>query len=147
MRRRRKRRLPGNVAGLVVLDSGATTRIARERDVVAREIWRELTERGWRSCVPAVTLAEVVTGRPREDAATNLLLRHVGHVIACDEALGRAAGARRFAIGRRPVVPSSIAAIVAAVAAANQPSIVLTTDPDDLGLLLADEPRAMVVRV
>lgn len=145
--RRRKRRLPSDVTGLIVLDSGAISRVAAEGDTAARQVWRQLTERGWASCVPAVTLAEVITGRQRWDAPTLRLLSQVDDVTTCDEPLGKAAGSRRGVVAPKRRLPSGIDAIVAAVAAANQPSVVLTTDPDDMSVLLADAPRAMVIGV
>ena len=139
-------RLPAGVSGVVVLDSGAISRLA-EQDPIARALWRRLTELGWRTAVPAVTLAEATTGRPGPDAQTNRLIRQVGHTIPCDEQLGRSAGVlRTAALARRPGA-SSIDAIVAAVAAANAPSIVLTTDPDDIGGLLARTGRSQVIGV
>ena len=136
MDRSRALRIPAGVRGVVVLDSGAVTSLA-EQDPIARALWRRLTELGWRTAVPAVTLAEATTGRPGPDAPTNRLIRQVGHTILCDERLGRAAGVLRTAALARRSGASGIDAIVAAVAEANAPSIVLTTDPDDLEILLA----------
>ena len=146
MARRRKRRLPATTGGLVVLDSGAITKIANERDCVARAMWETLATDGWRSCIPAVTLVEITTGRPREDAAINLIARQAGSSVDCDDRLARAAGALRFAC-RRTATLSVTDSIVAAVADANQPSIVLTTDPNDISALLTRAQQAMVVGV
>src|SRR5436309_5942590 len=124
MGRHRHLRLPAGVSGTVILDSGAITRLA-EQDPIARALWRRLTEMGWRTAVPAVTLAEATTGRPGPDAPTNRLIRQVGHTLPCDERLGRAAGVlRSIALARRSGA-SAIDAIVAAVVVASTPSIVL----------------------
>ena len=146
MARRRKRRLPSGSGGLVVLDPGAITKIANEYDSVARGMWETLTTSGWRSCIPVVTLAEIITGRAHEDATINLLARQVDSTVDCDDRLARAAGSLRFAC-HGTATPSGTDSIVAAVAEANQPSIVLTTDPDDLSALLARAEQAMVVGV
>ena len=147
MARRRKKVLASAAIGVVVLDSGALSKIAELRDALSRAIWRELTERGWGTCVPAVVLAEVMTGKARNDSAVDLLLRQVNDTIACDEALGRSAGTLRARIGPSRRKPSGIDAIVAAVAAAHRSSIVLTTDPRDMSALLDPVPRAVVIGI
>src|SRR5437868_3916418 len=81
-------------------------------------------------------------GRPRSDVPVGRLLRQVSDTVVCDERLAGAGGALR-ARARGSARPSGIDAIVAAVAVARQPSVVLTTDPDDLSALLA---AAMLVR-
>jgi predicted nucleic acid-binding protein len=74
-------------------------------------------------------------------------LKRVDNTIPCDEALGKRAGALRAAVDRGVRGPSGIDAIVAAVAATFRPSIVLTTDPDDLSALLALVPDVTVIAV
>ena len=130
-----------------MLDSGAVTKVAFA-DLLACSIVEDLSRRGWSVCIPAVTLAEVITGSPRTDAAVERLVNRVANTIVCGEALAKAAGILRTG-SRRPnqASPSGIDAIVAAVAAGNQPSIVLTTDADDMGKLLASAGAATVIRV
>ena len=146
MRRSRNPTFAPGLAGRLVLDSGAITKIAGQADPLARALWRELTLRGWTTCIPAVTLAEILTGRPRSDAAVNLLLKQVDALVDCDEPTARLAGILRAGARISPR-PSGIDAIVAAVASATQPSIVLTTDPADLRALLHDAPEAEIVAV
>jgi predicted nucleic acid-binding protein len=132
---------------MVVLDSGAITKVAFA-DLLACSIVEDLSRRGWTVCIPAVTLAEVISGRPRTDAAVERLVKRVAHTMDCGEALAKDAGTLRTR-SRRPSLasPSGIDAIVAAVAVGNQPSIVLTTDADDMSRLLASAPAATVIRV
>jgi predicted nucleic acid-binding protein len=143
---RRIRRLPANSSGILVLDSGAMTKIANHRDVVARLIWKTLVADGWRTCIPSVTLGECITGRPREDTNINRLVREVGASVTCDDVLARAAGRLRFVCRRTPL-PSVTDALVAAVAARAQPSIVLTTDPRDISALLTRVSQAKVIGI
>jgi hypothetical protein len=61
-----------------------------------------------------------------------------------DEATARDAGRRRY----RAKTDDGIDALVAAAAAADSSScVLLTSDPDDLERLLADDPHVSVVRV
>ena len=147
MPRRRKAPLPAASSGVLVLDSGAITKVAFA-DRLACAIVDDLSRRGWTVCIPAVTLAEVISGRPKTDAAIERLVKGVANTVDCGEALAKAAGALRT-MSRRPsaALPSGIDAIVAAVAVANQPAIVLTTDVDDMIKLLASAPTATVIRV
>jgi predicted nucleic acid-binding protein len=131
--------------GVVVLDSGAITKVAAGTSV-DDDRWRILHQRGWLTAIPAAALAETMTGTPI-DARVHRLLKAVGGAVPCDERLGRLAGglrARAFRTGR---TPSGIDAIVAATAMAVAPSVVLTTDPLDLAALLADEQQVAVAPV
>ena len=147
MQRRRKTRLPTATRGVLVLDSGAITKVANAH-LLACSIVEDLSRAGWSVCIPAVTLAEVITGRPKTDAAVERFVKRVANTMVCGEALAKAAGTLRTK-SRRPneASPSGIDAIVAAVAAGNQPSIVLTTDADDMSKLLASAPTAAVIPV
>jgi predicted nucleic acid-binding protein len=142
--RRRRVKLPRDAVGVVVLDSGAVSKIATG-DALARSMWRQLTERGWLTTIPAVTLAEVATGRGHRDVATDRLVRQVGGTVPCDDRMARQAGALRSNASKGKQAPSAIDAIVAAVAEDRQPSIVLTTDPADMAALLARAERAAVL--
>ena len=147
MSRRRKAPLPATTRGVVVLDSGAITKVAFA-DTLACSIVEDLSGRGWTICIPAVTLAEVVSGHPRTDAAVERLVKQVSNTVDCGETLAKAAGILRTRSGRsKKVSPSGIDAIVAAVADGNQPSIVLTTDADDMSSLLVSTELATVIRV
>ncbi len=147
MPRRRKARLPAATKGTVVLDSGAITKVALA-DLLACSIVEDLSGRGWAVCIPAAALAEVITGRAKTDAPIERLIKQVGNTIDCGERLAKAAGVLRTkAIRRKKLPPSGIDAIVAAATVACQPSIVLTTDADDMGALLVAAELATVIRV
>ena len=102
-------------------------------------------------CIPAAALAEVITGRAKTDAPIERLIKQVGNTMDCGERLAKVAGVLRTKAIRckklPPSGPSGIEAIVAAATVACQPSIVLTTDPDDMGALLAAAELATVIRV
>jgi hypothetical protein len=147
MPRRRKARLPAATKGTVVLDSGAITKVAFA-DLLACSIVEDLSGRGWGVCIPAAALAEVITGRAKTDAPIERLIKQVGNIMNCGERLAKAAGVLRTkAIRRKKLPPSGIDAIVAAAAVACQPSIVLTTDADDMSVLLVAAELATVIRV
>lgn len=147
MPRRRKARLPAATKGTVVLDSGAITKVAFA-DLLACSIVEDLSGRGWAVCIPAAALAEVITGRAKTDAPIDRLIKQVGNIMNCGERLAKAAGVLRTkAIRRKKLPPSGIDAIVAAAAVACQPSIVLTTDADDMSVLLVAAHLATVIRV
>ena len=147
MSRRRKAPLPATTRGVVVLDSGAITKVAFA-DTLACSIVEDLSGRGWTICIPAVTFAEVISGRPRTDAAVERLVKRVANTVDCGETLAKAAGILRArASGSKKFSPSGIDAIVAAVADGSQPSIVLTTDADDMSTLLVSTELATVIRV
>ena len=77
----------------------------------------------------------------------NILVNYADNTIDCDEYLARVAGVLRSGPSKRKHVPSGIDAIVAAVAASAQPSLLLTTDPEDMELLLANQPGVVVIGV
>ena len=130
-----------------MLDSGAITKVALA-DLLACSIVEDLSGRGWVLCIPAVALAEVITGRTKTDAPIERLIKQIGNTMDCGERLAKAAGVLRTkAIRRKKFVPSGIDAIVAAVTVACQPSIVMTTDADDMGALLVTAELATVIGV
>ena len=99
-RRRRRRRSLARVADLLVLDADGVSRAAGNDRVVqawlqrARELDADLV-------VSAVTLAELVRGRPR-DAAVNRVVK-AAEVLSADEQLARAAGRGTSVHVRLPV--------------------------------------------
>src|SRR5262245_25565942 len=146
MPRRRKASLPAT-RGILVLDSGAVSKVAFA-DLLACSILEDLSRRGWMVCIPAVTLAEVITGRARNDAPVERLLKQVANTAPCGEATAKAAGVLRTRCRRaNQDAPSGIDAIVAAVAADSQPSIILTTDVDDFRSLLVSTELVSVIGV
>jgi predicted nucleic acid-binding protein len=113
----------------LVLDSGGLSALAQQRARLA-----ELRLRGhWPAQVPAVVLAEALTGDHRRDFHTNRLLRAC-QVRDVTELLAREA-ARLRAATRRAKTITATDAIVAAFAAASPDPTVLTSDPNDLAAL------------
>jgi predicted nucleic acid-binding protein len=123
----------------LVLDSGGVSALAGKR---AR--WAELRRRGlWPPQVPAVVLTEALTGDHRRDFQENQLIRmcqvrNVSEQLARDGALLRARSRRADTI-------SATDAIVAALAVGFPNPIVLTSDPDDLAALVAEQPKPVTI--
>lgn len=94
--------------------------------------------------VPTVAVTESTTGRPREDARINQLL---GRTVPDDCTLSRAR--RAAALHHRSTrTVSAVDAIVAAAATAHPGAAVVTSDPDDLGALLASSaPPVPIIAV
>lgn len=110
----------------VVLDAHGLTMLARHRARLA-----ELRRRGeWPAIVPAVVLAEALTGDHRRDHAENRLLRACD-IRPVDDALARAAAALRAGTATRRT-PSAVDAIVVATADRASGATVITSDPGDL---------------
>lgn len=129
---------------VVVLDAGVLDRATVDRRF--RVVLRQLVDDGWDPIVPAVVLAEAITGGPT-DAPVNQTLGRLGTDVT-DEATARRAGHLRAVAardgGRR--LPRGIDAIVAAHAVEAGRGVVFTTDPRDLRRLLADHPSVLVER-
>lgn len=87
----------------------------------------------WPPSVPAVVLAEALTGDPRRDFHTNHVLK-VCVIHPIDESLARDAAALRTITGRADAI-SATGAIVAAVALRMPDPVVLTSDAPDLAAL------------
>lgn len=119
---------------LVVLDSGAVTRLAgRDRRAVAR-IGSMKREGIWPPVVPSVVLAECIAGRQSVDAVTNRFLKGCEIEEQLPARIARNAGRLRDRTGRA----SQISAVDAVVVAMAEPhGIVLSTDPEDLSALAA----------
>lgn len=130
-----------------VLDSGGLTAL-RGASQRARAWLRWVVEHGGQVIVPTPILVEVTTGDAGRDAEVNRVLRGLeraaGVLRAPDEATARLAGRLRF----RARGDDGIDALVAAAAASDaSASVILTSDPDDLSRLLADQPQVAVRRV
>ena len=130
---------------LVVLDSGALERV--ETKPVLRAMLHRLLEHGADVEIPTITLAEAITGTPR-DAPVHRLVKRVG-TLPTDEVVARRAGAMRHTIRqRRKRTPSAVDAIVAAHAALGvTPALVLTTDKRDLSVLAASCRNVIVEKI
>lgn len=136
--------------GVVVLDTEALTGFARNH--VLRAAVELLVRAGWDVEVPAVVLAEGVSGRARDDATTHRTLNRFGTVVTTAESARYAGTLRARVIGagstRKRRAPSGIDAIVAAHAALTpDDTLVVTSDPGDLAALVAGHPRVRVRRI
>lgn len=126
--------------GRLILDSGAIIGWSRGDPRIRAEV-REALARGRNVRVPVVVLTETLRGGPR-DAAVNRVLKLVT-AVPTDPSTGRLAGRLLGRTGGRNIAD----ALVAAEAMQAPRSVLLTSDPDDLTALLADEPEIDVVRV
>lgn len=114
----------------LILDSGGVSALAGQRARLAELRRRNL----WPPQVPAVVLAEVLTGDHRRDFHENQLLR-MCQIRDVTERLARDAAVLRFGTGRAASIAATDA-IVAAHAAGCAEPIVLTSDPEDLNALI-----------
>lgn len=126
--------------GRMILDSGAVIGWSRG-DVRVRALLREAISRNVELRVPVVVLAETLRGGPR-DAPVRRVLKSTG-TAPTEASVGRRAGQLLGGTGGRDTVD----ALVAAEALVVPGSLVLTSDPDDLGPLLVDTPEVTVLRV
>ena len=123
----------------LILDSGGVSALAGQRARLA-----ELRRRGlWPALVPAVVLTESLTGDHRRDFHENRLLR-MCQIRDVTEQLARDAALLRTRTGRATTI-SATDAIVAALALAHPDPIVLTSDPDDLTALVAEQSRPVII--
>ena len=123
----------------IVLDAGGVSALAGRRAMLM-----ELRQRGhWPAQVPAVVLAEALTGDHRRDFHVNRLLRAC-QVRDGTEPHSREAARLRTATGRAATI-SATDAIVAAFASACPDPVVLTSDPRDLSLLSEHAARQFTV--
>ena len=123
----------------LILDSGGVSALAGHRARLT-----ELRNRGlWPPQVPAVVLAEALTGDARQDFHANHLLRTC-QVRDIDEPMSRDAARLRTATGRASKI-SAVDAVVATFASLLPDPIVLTSDPRDLGALAAQAVRPITI--
>jgi hypothetical protein len=126
---------------LLVLDSGAVSRLA-ERSRASVALIVALREEGlWPAAVPSIVLVECLQGHAGRDANENQLLKTCDVIDRVPETVARRAALLR----RRARRGSAVDAIV--VALAEPGGTVLTTDPDDLEALAAHAQRVRVERV
>lgn len=93
--------------------------------------------------MPVVVIAETSRGNGPRDARVNLVLAGCSPSGPLDESTARLAGQLLAATGGA----NTIDALVAAEAIQRAPSVLLTSDPDDLGVLLADHPHVLVAPI
>ncbi len=108
-------------------------------DARARASLAAAVEAGAEVSIPAVVVAETVRGKAA-DAPVNRVLKAVGQVDLADERIGRTAGR---ILGETRSNATVDALIVATVIEAGG-GVVLTGDPDDLGLLASGHPEVIV---
>jgi len=126
---------------MLVLDSGAVSRLA-ERSQRAAALLVALREQDlWPPIVPAIVLVECLEGHAGRDALANRFLKTCNVVENIPKALARrAAGLRRRA--RRG---SAVDALV--VASAEPGGTVFTSDPSDISALAANANDVSVEKV
>jgi hypothetical protein len=126
---------------VLILDSGGLSFLAkRNQDAIATV--RALLSAGyWPPLVPSVVLVESTTGRQRDDAAVNRLLKTCDVQENLPASLARRAGELRH-LARRG---SAVDAVV--VASAEPGGIVLTSDVEDLSALASNSDAVRVERV
>ena len=123
---------------MLVLDSGAVSRLARRSRQNAATIGVLRRDGLWPPVVPSVVVVESITGRPGADANTNRLLKTCDIDTNVDETTARRAAQLRF-LSRRG---SAVDAIVVAVAEPD--GRVLTGDPEDLEALARHADQVLV---
>jgi predicted nucleic acid-binding protein len=124
----------------LILDTGAVIGFARGNARVAAHI-RIAATRGDEVVVPAVVVAQAIRGGPR-DAPVHRLLNAV-RVTSVDQRLARRAGELLGRTGLNDAVD----ALVMAEASRSGPSLLLTSDPDDMNVLAPDTKSVHVVRI
>jgi len=116
---------------MLVLDSGAVSRLA-ERSRYAVALIQSLRDEGvWPPVVPSVVLVECLQGHAGRDAIANRFLKTCDIVEEVTEPLARRAAFLR----RRAKRGSAVDALVVAIAEPD--GTVLTSDPRDLDALVA----------
>jgi predicted nucleic acid-binding protein len=126
---------------LLVLDSGAVSRLAQRSRASAALIVAFREEGLWPAAVPSVVLVECLQGHAGRDANENQLLKTCDVIDRIPESLARRAALLR----RRARRGSAVDALV--VAMAEPGGTVLTTDPDDLEALASHAQRVVIERV
>lgn len=123
----------------LILDAGGISALAGQRARLA-----ELRRRGlWPAQVPAVVLAESLTGDHRRDFHTNRLLRAC-QIRDVTEPLARTAAYLRTNTGRPGTISAADAVVVAFAESFVEP-VILTSDPRDLAALAVNARRPVTV--
>jgi hypothetical protein len=126
---------------MLVLDSGAVSRLADRSRQVAALILALRDQDLWPPTVPAVVLVECLEGHAGRDALTNRFLKTCDIVEEVPESLARRAAALR----RRARRGSAVDALV--VAFADPDGTVLTSDPGDISALARYADRVDVEKI
>jgi predicted nucleic acid-binding protein len=126
----------------IVLDSGAVIGLARGSRAL-RALIESAHHAGTEIVVPMVVVTETTRGNGPRDAAVNLVINRLAPHPLLDEPTARRAG---VLLGRSGTA-KTIDALVAAEALRQAPAALLTSDPNDMELLLRDESTVAVVDV
>jgi predicted nucleic acid-binding protein len=129
------------LTSVLVLDSGAVSRLAERSQSALALILALRAEDLWPPVVPSVVLVECLQGHAGRDAPENRFLKTCDVVAQVSEGLARRAAFLR----RRARRGSAVDALV--VAAAEPGGTVLTTDPDDLKALATYAQRVSIERI
>jgi hypothetical protein len=129
------------LTSVLVLDSGAVSRLAERSQSAAALILALRAEDLWPPLVPSVVLVECLQGHAGRDAAENRFLKTCDVIEQVSESLARRAALLR----RRARRGSAVDALV--VAAAEPGGTVLTSDPEDLKALAAYAHRVSIERI
>jgi len=121
---------------IVILDTTAVSNLILGGNTVDR--LAAARAEGHRVIIPTVVLAELATGKAGDAGLWHLIKR-----IPCEDSTPRSAmqaGALREQAEavRRKKRDLTIDALVASLALDNAPSMILTTDPEDMRLLIGD---------
>jgi predicted nucleic acid-binding protein len=135
---RSRRRTQAPPPQRLILDSGAVIALSRN-DGRARAALAAAWEAGVEVSIPAMVVAETVRGSAK-DAPVNRVIKAVGEVTVVDERTARSAGALRGATRSN----STVDAVVVASTVELGGGVVLTGDPDDLGMLAAGHPEVVI---
>lgn len=123
------------------MDSGGLSFLAKRTQDAVAAIRALVRDGEWPPVVPSVVLAESITGRQRDDAAVNRLLKTCDVTGALPASLARRAGELRHAARRG----SAVDAIV--VASAEPGGVVLSGDIEDLGALSSHADAVRIERI
>ncbi len=126
---------------MLVLDSGGVSFLAKRNQDAVATIRALVREGAWPPLVPSVVLVESVSGRQRDDAAVNRLLKTCDVSEELPVPLARRAGELRHRARRG----SAVDAIV--VASAEPGGIILSGDVEDLGALASYAKSVRIERV
>jgi predicted nucleic acid-binding protein len=124
--------------GTLVLDSEGVVKAARGDPVVRRHL-EQARNRGMRVVVSAITLTEILRGRP-EDAVLHRVLAKITQIPVTSERASRA-GVLLGETGLDRHVHAIDAVVAAAALEQERPVVLLTSDLDDLSRLTEEPGR------
>ena len=118
----------------IVLDSEAVSLLAR-RDVRIQQTMTAALAMGERVVVPALVLAEIMTGKPSDAAVWHVVGRLVTQNVTAKIAARAGALREKATLSRAKKRDLTVDAVVAATAEIMTPVTILTGDPNDFCLL------------